>query len=226
MLRVGLLVWPDPDGAWREVDRGPDSEAKQAAYRVYEGLHRLNPKAIGAHCDTGQDGEPDGIPYLRFDEGALGLFKEWRTDLEAKLRGAELHPALESHLAKYRQRVPGLALLLHLAGGGTGPVNDTATLQAMAWADYLDTQAKRSSASVSTPEVTAAKAILKRLRNGDLSRRFSSRDGWRPGWTNVDRESVTAALSLRVELDWLSVSRSDTGGRPAMVYAANPKGLK
>jgi putative DNA primase/helicase len=39
-------------------------------------------------------------------------------DLEKRLRG-DLHPALESHLAKYRKLVPALALICHLVDGGT-----------------------------------------------------------------------------------------------------------
>lgn len=130
--RFGLLVWPDNGGDWKDVDRWPDSEAKREANRVFETLDRLEPGIIGAQQDTGYNGELDGLPYLRFDTNGLGLFLEWRTDLEAKLRGGELHPAMESHLAKYRKLVPGLALILHLARGGSGAVLEQSTLQALA----------------------------------------------------------------------------------------------
>ncbi|MDO9225634.1 MAG: DUF3987 domain-containing protein [Pseudomonadota bacterium] len=224
--RFGLLVWPDTGGDWRNMDKWPDGEAKRAAFQVYETLDRLDVEAIGAQRDTDQEGEPDGLPYLRFDAGGLGLFLEWRTDLETRLRGGDLHPAMESHLAKYRKLVPSLALVLHLAGGGTGPVTERATLQALAWAEYLETHARRAYASVTMPEVGAAKAIIARIRKGDLARTFSSRDVWRPGWAMLsDREQVADALSLLVELDWLAASRSDTGGRPGTVYEANPRGF-
>jgi len=222
----GLLVWPDTGGDWRNVDRWPDGDAKRVAFQVYETLDQLNPEAIGAQRDTGMDGEPDGLPYLRFDAGGLGLFLEWRTDLETRLRGGDLHPAMESHLAKYRKLVPALALVLHLAGGGSGPVSERATLQALAWAEYLETHAFRAYASVTMPEVGAAKAIIARIRKGDLPRAFSSRDVWRPGWAMLsDREQVADALGLLVELDWLAVSKRETPGRPGTVYEANPRGL-
>lgn len=224
--RFGLLVWPDTGGDWRNVDRWPDDDAKRAAFKVFENLGTLNPDAIGAQRDTSVDGEPEGLPYLRFDAGGLGLFLEWRTDLEARLRADELHPAMESHLAKYRKLVPGLALVLHLADGGTGPVSQRATLQALAWAEYLETHARRAYASVTMPEVGAAKAILARIRKRDLPLTFSSRDVWRPGWAQLsDRAQVADALATLVELDWLVASKSETGGRPGTVYAVNPRGL-
>lgn len=224
--RFGLLVWPDIGGDWKDIDRWPDGEARRNAFQAFDALDKLDPLAIGAIQDADIDGEPEGIPYLRFDGGGLALFREWRTDLEARLRGGDLHPAMESHLAKYRKLVPGLALLLHLADGGSGPVSERATLQALAWAEYLETHARRAYASVSMPETNVAQAILQRLRKGDLPAAFSSRDVWRPGWSMLnDRAEVADALSLLVELDWLGVSRRETGGRAATVYQANPRGL-
>jgi hypothetical protein len=224
--RFGLLVWPDTSAEWRDVDRWPNSEARREANRVYEALDKLDPGAIGAQQDTDSNDVPEGIPYLRFDDDGLAIFREWRIELEAKLRTGELHPALESHLAKYRKLVPGLALILHVANDAAGPVGKRPTLQALGWAEYLETHARRAYGSVTTPEVTAAKAIIYRLRRGDLARSFSSRDVWRPGWANLSREEVADALPLLVDLDWLVATRTETGGRPATVYEANPKGLR
>jgi putative DNA primase/helicase len=225
--RFGLLVWPDTGGEWHNVDRWPDSTAKKEAHRVFEYLDKLEPATVGALQDTDHDGEPEGIPYLRFDDAALGLFLEWRTDLETRLRGGDLHPALESHLAKYRKLVPALALTLHLASDDTGPVSERATLQALAWAEYLETHARRAYGSVSMPEVATAKAILSRIRKGDLKRDFSSREVWRPGWAMLtDSEQVGDALRLLVDYDWLTATtRTDTGGRPATIYTVNPRGF-
>lgn len=224
--RFGLLVWPDTNGAWRNVDRWPDSNAKRTAFQVFEAMDHLNPEAIGAQCETGIDGEPEGLPFLRFLQDAGGLFLEWRTDLEARLRSGDLHPAMESHLAKYRKLVPALALTLHLAGGSAGPVSEHATLQALSWAEYLETHAHRAYASVTMPEVGTAKAIIARIRKGDLARTFSSRDVWRPGWAGLsDRAEVADALSMLVELDWLMATKIETGGRPGTEYTANPRGI-
>ena len=225
--RFGLLVWPDTGGDWHNVDRWPDSKAKREAHRVFEYLDRLDPAAVGTHQDTNRNGEPDALPFLRFDYGPLELFTDWRSGLEAKLRSGELHPALEAHLAKYRKLVPGLALILHLSSGGTGPVSERATLQSLAWAEYLESHAIRAYASVLSPEAAAAKAIIGRIRKGDLPRTFSTRDVWRPGWALLsDREQVADALRLLCDFDWLATSSRDTEGRRATVYEANPRGLE
>ncbi len=88
---------------------------------------------------------------------------------------------MESHLAKYRKLVPGLALPLHLADLGTGPVSEKAALQALGWVEYLESHARRAYASMLRPEAAAAKAVMGRIRKGDLPRTFSTRDVWRPG---------------------------------------------
>jgi putative DNA primase/helicase len=224
--RFGLLVWPDIGGDWHDVDRWPDGDAKREANRVFDYLDKLEPASIGARQETDHQGKSDGLPYLRFDTGGLELFLEWRTLLEARLRDGELHPAMESHLAKYRKLVPGLALILHLASGSSGPVSKRATLQALAWAEYLETHAHRAYASVTTPEASAAKAIIQRLCKGDLPAKFSSRDVWRPGWAMLsDRELVADALQLLADLDWLHITKQETAGRTATIYEVNPKGL-
>ena len=224
--RFGLLVWPDNTGNWRNVDRWPDSDAKLEAIRVFDYMDKLEPTRIGAQRDNDHNDDSDGLPYLRFNPGGLELFLEWRTDLEARLRSGDLHPAMESHLAKYRKLIPGLALTLHLARGNTGSISERVTLQALAWSEYLETHARRAYASVTAPEISAAKAVIKRLRKGDLPMKFSSRDVWRPGWAMLsDREQVVDALELLVELDWLRITKRETAGRTATVYEVNPKGL-
>jgi len=222
--RFGLMVWPDTGGEWRNVDRWPDADAKRTAFQVYEELDKLDPLNIGAELDTDQNGNPCGLPFLRFLQDAGLLFLEWRTELEKRLRSGDLHPVMESHLAKYRKLVPGLALTLHLADGGNGPVSEQATLRALAWAEYLESHAQRVYASVSNPEVSAAKAIIERIRKGDLPESFSSWNVWRPGWAMLsDRELVADALRLLEELHWLDSHTEPTKGRYSTVYEVNPR---
>ena len=219
--RFGLLVWPDTDNTWRDVDRWPDTEARHTASAVFERLDALDADAIGAQCD-----DFDKSRYLRFDGEGLALFREWREGWELKVRGGDLHPALESHLAKYRKLVPALALILHLANDATGPVSGRATLQALAWAEYLETHARRAYASVTSPETSAAKAIIEKLRKGELPRTFAARDIYRRGWAHLsERERVQDALRLLCDLDCLAMHTRDTEGRTATVYEANPKGF-
>jgi hypothetical protein len=155
---------------------------------------------------------------------AMGRNLHWRTDLEKRLRG-DLHPALESHLAKYRKLVPGLALIFHLADHGVGPVGMPAIERAIAWARYLEKHAHRAYGSITFAAAATAQAILAKLRSGALKPEFSSRDVWRPGWSRLtDPDVVHAGLRMLVEYDHLAEAKVEkTGGRPAVVYTANPK---
>ncbi len=224
--RFSMAIWPDATGEWRNVDRWPDGDAKKAAWAVFDRLDKLKPSDVQAEQDTDHEGNPDGIPYLRLADDALALFVEWRTDLEARLRSGELHPAMESHLAKYRKLVPALALIGHLADNGTGPITEAAMLRALGWAVYLESHARRIYGGALAPEVDAARAILRRIKRGDLPRDgFGSRDVWRPGWAGLtDRDLVAAALAYLVDMDWLRADQVRTEGRPATVYAFNPRG--
>jgi putative DNA primase/helicase len=219
--RFGLLIWPDLNGTWANVDRYPDTEAKNRAFQVFDELDRLDPLAIGADQDTDFEGQPDGIPYLRFEPAALELFTEWRTALESKLR-SDLHPALESHYAKYRKLIPSLALIIHLADGGTGPVSEDATLRALAWGEYLETHAERAYSSVSKAEVSTAKAILRRIKKGDLKPPFTSHAVWRPGWSKLsDRDQVMNGLRMLEDYNHIYMEKVETGGRAKTLYHMN-----
>jgi putative DNA primase/helicase len=77
-----------------------------------------------------------------------------------------------------------------------------------------------------SPEVEVARAILRRIKRGDLPRDgFSSRDVWRPGWAGLaDRDLVSVALAYLVDVDWLKAEVVKTDGRPATLYTVNPRG--
>ncbi len=220
MQRFGLLVWPDPVTTWKNIDRPPDYDAERTAYAVFDRLDRLNLLAIDAELEHSPDGDPTGLPFLRFSDEALRHFQEWHKALEVRLRSGELHPALESHFSKYRKLVPALALLIHLADDGRGPVSEDATLKALAWTEYLETHAHRVYGAVTQAEVAAAKAILRRIERCDLKPPFASHDVWRPGWTGLsDRELVGRALEMLTDYGHLVVEVDRrTGGRPATRY--------
>lgn len=107
-----------------------------------------------------------------------------------------------------------------------GPVGVTAVRRAIAWADYLETHARRAYGSVTAASADTAKAIIGRIKSGHLKSEFRSHDVWRPGWSRLtDREAVDAGLAMLVEYDWLAQRRVETLGRPALVYSLNPKAL-
>lgn len=219
--RFGLLVWPDQSPDWRNVDRYPDSAARTAAFETFTRLDALDPDAIGCERDPFEQ-----LPFLRFDNAAQGLFEEWRSDLEARLRSNDLSPALESHLSKYRKLVPGLALLGHLADGA-GAIGEAALLRALAFAEYLETHARRAYGAASEAETASAKAILSRFQRGELSDGFTARDIYRRAWAHLsDREQVQAGLDLLTDCDWLELRTVPTSGRARASYAINPKGAR
>ena len=49
--RFGLLVWPDQSPDWKDVDRYPDSEAREAAWECFDSFDRFGPGAIGAETN-------------------------------------------------------------------------------------------------------------------------------------------------------------------------------
>lgn len=138
--RFSVLVWPDHSGDWKNVDRYPDGPARQNAHALFERLSEIDPACVGAQSDSFAP-----IPFVRFDEGGLAVFSEWRAAHEVKLRAGDLHPALESHLAKYRKLVPF----------GEIPV-----LRALALAEYLETHARRAYAASVQANASIAKSIL------------------------------------------------------------------
>ncbi|MGD0635669.1 MAG: DUF3987 domain-containing protein [Beijerinckiaceae bacterium] len=219
--RFGLLVWPDQSPEWRNVDRFPDSNARTVAFETFKRLDTLDPDTIACERDPF---EP--LPFLRFDNAAQGLFEEWRAGLESRLRSNDLSPALESHLSKYRKLVPGLALISHIAEGG-GAIGETALLRALAFAEYLETHARRAYGAANEAETASAIAILSRIQRGELADGFTARDIYRRAWAHLsDREQVQAGLDLLADFDWLELRLTPTNGRTRAAYAINPKGAR
>lgn len=218
LSRFQLLVWPDIAGEWRDVDRWPDSDAKATAYATFERLDALDPAAIGATIEDG------AIPFLRFDEAAQELFSEWRVGFEQRIRSGTDHAAFEAHLSKYRKLVPSLALLIHLADTAVGPIGETALLKALAWAEYLESHARRAYASVTQAEAEGARALLSRILRNEVPDPFKPREVYLKHWAYLSNpEEAHQAIRLLCDLDYLREERQDTGGRPTALYWVNPK---
>jgi Protein of unknown function (DUF3987) len=220
MQRFQLLVWPDVSAEWRNIDRWPDSTAKQQAYGVFTRLNDLTPVEIDAECDE----DLGGIPYCRFDPEAQELFTEWRSDLEHRLRRGDNHPAIEAHLAKYRSLAPSLALLIHLADGGKNPVGVDALEGACAWAEYLESHARRVYSQGLAPDYVAARALATKLLKRELPEEFTLREVYRPQWMALTtREEAAKAVDVLMDLQWLQEVKAETGGRPSQKFVVNPR---
>jgi hypothetical protein len=220
--RFGLFVWPDQNGEWKECDRWPDSAARETAWAAFQRLDKLDPDAIGAERDRY---EP--IPFLRFDEKAQNHFAQWRADLERRLRAGEMAPALESHFAKYRSLVPALALISHLTDGVCGPLGEKPLMRALAFAEYLESHARRVYGAGGASEAEVAKLILARIRKEDLSDGFSARDIRRREWSGLtENDRIKAGVDLLADFDWIAPKTIETTGRPRIEYAINPRALR
>jgi putative DNA primase/helicase len=222
--RFQLAVFPDISPTWENHDRPPDLEARSRAWEVFKCLDTLDSKTVGAEVP---DSRFDRIPFLRFTPGAQEIFTSWRTDLELRLRRGEDPPILEAHLGKYRSLVPSLALLIHLADTGAGPVGEEALNRARAWAKYLESHARRVYSPAVSPTAAAAKTLAGHILKGDLKESFTVRDAYRNQWRGLtDREEVAQGLDLLEALDWVHSTEERGVGRPTTIYHVNPKVFK
>jgi putative DNA primase/helicase len=225
MQRFSLAVYPELPGEWKNIDREPHRAAGERARAAYQWLKELQPDLVHAVM-------PDGdLPYLRFDDDALAEFEKWREWLEVTIRDSDEHPALLSHLAKYRTLCPALALIFHLldwaAGLGTGLVSLNALRLARAWCEIVESHARRIYRGVAMPAETAAAVLGGKLRKGALSSPFKAREIGRKGWSGLSRrEDIDAALAVLEDASWvraIAVRPGPVGGRPSAVYHVNPR---
>jgi putative DNA primase/helicase len=221
--RFGYMVWPDMSPTWKDVDRFPETKARNTAWGCFVSFGSIDP---GGFSGIEPRGEFGSVPFLRLDTKAHGLFLEWRRGLETRLRADSMHPSLESHLAKYRKLVPALALITHVADVGEGMIGETAMKRALALATYLETHAVRAYGAGIEAETAAAEAILAHIRGDTLKDGFSARDINRHRWSKLtDRGQVQAGLELLCDHNWIhaQAKKSPLGGRPTTSYLINPR---
>ena len=222
--RFQLMVWPDTGPEWQYVDRPPNPAIEEQVRRIFETLVEL---------------DAANPLRFRFDADAQELFIAWLTDLEAKLRGNELHPALVSHLSKYRKLMPALALLFELAdrvAAGTDFANSSdlrVTLdhakQAAAFCEFLESHAWRIYSCVTTPQMWAAQELAEKIKTRRVGADgfFSCRDVYLKGWSGLDSpEAVRLAAQVLEDAGWIREVPAEpgpSGGRPSLRYQLNPK---
>jgi hypothetical protein len=93
--------------------------------------------------------------------------------------------------------------------------------------EYLKTHANRAYGSGREVEGTAAKAILARIRKGDLADGFTARDIHQRDWSGLtDNDLVHDALEMLEAYDWIAgaITKNPAGGRPKTAYRINPRG--
>ncbi len=225
--RFQLLVWPDTVTEWTNIDRAPNAAAERQAECIFRNLLKLDTK---------------NPLRFRFTRDAQELFDEWHAELEAKVRGTELHPALISHLSKYRSLMPSLALLFQLADlassvgfdGSDFAISQKICVEleharkAAAWCEYLESHARRVYSCVVTPQLRAARELADKIKRRQIgaSGSFSCREVYLKGWSGGDTpEIVKRAAEVLQDGGWLRDESSEpgqSGGRPSHRYRVNP----
>ena len=211
LQRFQLLVYPDIKKNWQYIDKAPNKLAIDKAYKVFEAINTIN---------------PDSQIKVRFSTGAQTYFVEWLTELEGKLRNNNYHPAIESHLTKYRSLIPSLALIIHIADHPdkfAESVGEKALLKALEWGDYLESHAMRIYGIGIDSDNDNALLIAERFNK--LGDSFTKRDIQRKGWTGLKNNSVIqTALDLLVSNGYLKERQEvPTNGRPTTTYMINPR---
>ena len=193
-----------------------------------------------------RDSRPRSLKYAasdtepvvwRFNATAQALFVEWLVPFEIELRGDDLHPAMVSHLAKYRKLIPALALLFALIDtpDNGGVIHERELIRALSFGDYLRSHANRLYAAAIKPEITDAATLLLKLKAGKLVDRdgvildnFTPRQVALKNWAGLGTtDAVRKAADVLVEYDWLRrdvVQSADAlgRGRPSDRYTINP----
>ncbi len=223
LQRFQLLVWPDPLKSWKNIDRPPNAQAKERAYRIFRKFDAF------VSFEPGQE-DAFKTYTLRFSPEAQHQFDAWRYQLEHKLHNGSLSPALESHLAKYRSLMPKLALIFCLIDTPEEcfppqAIDEKAALRAIQWCAYLETHARRLYASAEAPGMESARALLERIQAGDLSDGFSIREVYHARhWSKLDSmEKVTNGVKILEEYGWVRCESLKSGGRPSMIVRLHPQ---
>lgn len=220
--RFQLLVYPDEPAGWVLIDDSPDRSARDRATGIFMALAEMDFEQAGA------DGEEGERPFFHFDQAAQGLFYEWLTELEGKIRSEET-PLLCEHFAKYRSLMPSLALVFHLidvAGGASpGPVTAGAAAMAADWVDYLESHARRIYSLILDMGPRSAAALAVKIKEGKVNATFAARDVYRNQWAVLDTPELVAGACDELEaLGWIrKESIAQTGGRPKVIFSVNPK---
>jgi len=219
LQRFQLLVWPDLDDEYTLIDRLPDRTAIQAMEQAVIRLRKVSTEPI-----PGLIPNRNGVQVLNFDGEAQAMFNSWYADNEKMLRQGKLDPSEQSHFAKYRSLIPGLALLFHLLDHNGPQVGIDSLSSAIKFSEYLKTHAKRIYGSVHGLDATSARSLATNLIKGKLSDGFTQRTVMHKGWKSLQNKfQVEMAVNTLVEYGWLSEHASENAGRKTVVYRINPK---
>ncbi len=227
LQRFQLLVWPDRQRPYVNIDRYANAAAKTQAFKIFEFLDSITGEKLGAIKD---ELNPDSIPALRFSPAAQGIFNGWLETLMGRLLSPELEaaPAFHAHLSKYPSLMPSLALIFHLvdiaAGKASGPVSADAADLAAAWCDFLELHARKLYALELNREAASAHALAERIQQGEVQDGVNVSDLYRHKWPGLKTaDEVASALGALEGCHWLRVKEiPNAAARPTKQIHLNP----
>lgn len=228
LQRFQLLVWPDDQPDYVDVQRDRDMAAYTRARHVYRSAADFDPtKYPGVMLES-------DIPSVGFSEDAGKLFTGWHVDLMQRIRGGELKQAegYQGHLGKYPGFVAKLALLFHLTEyldgrNQGGPVSLENTELAIQWAVYLEHHARKVYADEFRHGEQAMRMLAAHIEGG----RF--RDGCtlksiydkNLGFLGT-KADLTKAIEQLERYGWVQQQRGKSGnkgGRPTELLRIHPE---
>ena len=217
--RFQVIVYPE-SVPWEWRDRYPVRGAREAVRDLFERLAVFDPIQDGAAPAD----DFAKLPHFHFDDAAQEIFIEWSTELHRVHIANEQNPLMVQHFGKFEKLFCSIALILHLAEGGIGPVKQVSAVRAAAWCEYLAAHARRVYGLVEAAKVSAAKMVSRRLADGKLDDGFTVRDVVRKQWTGCTTSiQAEQALDILEDAGWLVHTDSDNPvGRPTTRYYINP----
>lgn len=217
--RFQVLVYPEPV-AWQWRDRYPVRGAREAVRDLFDRLATFDPEQDGAAPAD----DFVKLPHFCFDDAAQEIFIEWSTELHHERIAKEQNPLMQQHFGKFEKLFCALSLILHLAEGRVGPVQQDSAIRAAAWCQYLEGHARRIYGLVEAERVSIAAMVGRRLADGKLADGFTARDVVRKGWTGISSSmQAESALAVLEERGWIvSADIEDQPGRPTTRYYINP----
>ena len=218
--RLQVMVYPEPV-AWEWRDRRPVQGVREAVRDLFGHLATFDPVQDGAAPAD----DFAKLPHFHFDDEAQELFIEWCHHLHRELIANEENPLLAQHFGKYEKLFCALALVLHLADKGTGPVQVGSAVRAAAWCEYLAAHARRIYGCLDAARVTQARTLARNIARGKLPDHFTAHDVRRKGWSQLKTaQEVEAALAVLEEHGYLRSYEAAEGlGRPTVRHVVNPQ---
>lgn len=223
LARMQVLVYPDAK-PWQWVDRYPADGTREFVRDLFDRLATFDPVQDGAM--PVDDFNP--IPVFRFSAEAREVFADWSTDLNLSRIPKETDPMLKQHLGKFDRLFCSIALVLHLAYGRIGDVQEDTAVRAALWCEYLEGHARRIYALTEHGRMDAAALLARRIAAGKLNDQFTTRDVWKKGWSGLSTpQQAEMALGILEEFGHVvGVEIEGETGRPTTRYTINPRTLE